>query len=295
MKRFSVFVLSLLSFIIFLFSFSFAQTAKMSVVGKPYKSSTEFSGVRDVNGRICAMFKIISDMDGFSYDSNNGVVKVDDKPGEDRVYVSPDERVLQIYKTGYEPLQIILSEYGVQLHPKEVWVIKLKGSAKTGDLLPVTFLVHPSDAQILVDGKSAQSGTPIKLSKRRHRLRISKQGFKTVSETITVSENKVLFNYSLNEVDLEQVLIKSVPTEARIYLDNIEKGTTDDGFFLYPGQYQLRLSKTGYLEINETITVTEGPSTSSGQAYQNPAKTNSSFLYFPRISYKYFTLHQLMG
>ena len=210
MKRFTHFgrlSAALFSFVIFLFSFSFAQTAKMSIVGKPHKSSTEFSGVRDVNGRICAMFKIISDMDGFGYDSNNGVVKVDDKPVEDRVYVSPDERVLEIYKTGYEPLKLILSEYGIQLHPKEVWVLKLKGSARTGDLLPVTVFVQPQDASITIDGKPVQSGKALKISKGKHRLHIKKDGFKALSKTIDITENNVVFNETLSEVELEQVLI----------------------------------------------------------------------------------------
>ncbi len=127
----------LFSFVIFHLSFSFAQTtgsasslSQMSVLGKPYKSSTEFVGLRDDNGRICAMIKVISDIDGFKYDSYNGVIKVDDKPGEDRVYVSPDERVLEIYKSSYEPLKLILSEYGIQLHPKEVWILKIEGAPK---------------------------------------------------------------------------------------------------------------------------------------------------------------------
>ena len=58
MKRFLLF-----SFVLFLFSSTFAQTTKMSIVGKPVKSSFEFSGVRDVNGRLCAMIKFVSDMD----------------------------------------------------------------------------------------------------------------------------------------------------------------------------------------------------------------------------------------
>ncbi len=256
----------LFSFVFFLLSSAFAQTAKMSVSGKPYKSSSEFSGVSDGNGRLCAMLKIISDMDGFSYDSNNGIVKVVDKPGEDRVYVSPDERVLKIFKSGYEPLQIILSEYGIQLNPKEVWQIKITGQAKTGDLLPVTVFAQPQDAILEVDGQAAISGQTVKLSKGSHKLRISKEGFKSREENISVSEQNVVFNFSLKEVELQQVVIKSVPSEARVYVNSVDEGVTDRGLFKFPGQYQLKLSKTGYVEINETITVTEGPSAGSGQA-----------------------------
>ena len=250
----------LLSFFIFHLSLSSAQTSsisRMSVVGKAQKSVSEFVGVRDGNGRICAMIKVISDMDGFKYDAYNGVVKVDDQPGEDRVYLQPDERVLEIYKSGYEPLKLILSEYGIQLHQKEVWTIRIKGAPKTGDLLPVTIFVKPQDANITIDGKTVQNGKAVELSKGSHRLVIKKEGYKSIAKTISVSKNNVVFNYSLSEVDLQPVQIKSVPGGARIYLDNIEKGLTDDGYFLYPGTYHLKLTKNGYVEINKTITVSE--------------------------------------
>ena len=79
-----------------LMSTSYAQTAKMSVLGTPQKSSSEIVAVRDANGRYAAAIQVISDMDGFSYQANNGVIKVDDRAGEDMVYLSPDERVLKI-------------------------------------------------------------------------------------------------------------------------------------------------------------------------------------------------------
>jgi len=258
MKRFSKTVFYLFTLNFLLSTVLFAQTAKMNIDGKPQKSSDEIVGKRDSNGKFCAAIQVVSDMDGFKYQSYNGLVEVDDQPGRDMVYLSPNERVLEIFKSGFEPLKIILSEYGIQLKERDVWKIKITRQAKIGDLLPVTFFVQPQGAQITVNGKTVSSGQAVKLSKGSHRLSISKQGFKTKTENITVSEQNVVFNYTLNEVELEQVVIKSVPNEARIYLDNIEKGTTDDGFFLYPGNYQLKLSKTGYLEVNKSITVSEG-------------------------------------
>ena len=99
-----------------------AQFDKMEISGNPVKIENEFASARDANGRICAAIKIISDMDGFKYDANNGVVKVEHKPGQDIVFLSPDERVLDIYKTGYTPLKIILSE--VNVHLKSTFVRK---------------------------------------------------------------------------------------------------------------------------------------------------------------------------
>lgn len=104
-----------------------AETSKMQIVGKPEKSKSEIVAVRNANGRFCAAIQVISDMEGFSYDSYNGVVRIDDNPGKDMVYLSPDERVLEIYKTGYEPLKIILYEIGIILKGKDVWMLKISG------------------------------------------------------------------------------------------------------------------------------------------------------------------------
>src|SRR3972149_468775 len=80
------------------------QLSKLHLAGKPEKSATEIVAVKDDNGRFCAAAQVVSDMDGFSYDAYNGVVKVDDQPGRDMVYLQPDERVLEIFKSGYQPL-----------------------------------------------------------------------------------------------------------------------------------------------------------------------------------------------
>ncbi|KAA3620139.1 MAG: PEGA domain-containing protein [Calditrichaeota bacterium] len=237
---------------------TFAQLAQLNLSGTPQKSADEISAVRDANGRFCAAIQVISDMDGFVYQSYNGIVKVDDQPGRDMVYLQPDERVLEIFKSGYQPLKLILSEYGIQLNSKDVWKIIIKGGPKLGDLLPVTIFITPADAQVSVDGKSVQSGKPVDLSKGNHRLRVSKPGFKTIDKNISVSKTKVVFNETLGEVELEQVVISSSPAQATIFLDGAHKGETDRGLFLYPGEYRLKLTKTGYVEIDKTIAVGAG-------------------------------------
>jgi hypothetical protein len=107
---------TLLAFYFVLSTLSQAQStsalAQMRIDGKPQISGSEFVSRRDANGKICAAIQVISDMDGFKYQSYNGIVgDVDDQPGRDMVYLSPNERVLEIFKSGYEPLKIILSEY----------------------------------------------------------------------------------------------------------------------------------------------------------------------------------------
>ena len=233
------------------------QLAQLRVLGKAQKSPDEFVAKRDANGRYCAMIKVISDMEGFQYDAYNGVVAVEDQPGQDLVYLQPDERVLEIFHSGYEPLKLILSEYGIQLKPRQVWSIKISGVGKAANTLPVTFLVQPQDAQIEVDGVAAQHGKPIDLSPGRHQLKIYKEGYRPIEKEIQVSKSQVLFNFTLQEVQLQPVTIKSQPAGAQIYINGVLKGKTDYGFWLYPGDYQLKLSLPGYVEVNQTITVRE--------------------------------------
>ena len=264
---------------VFLAGFCLAQElAQLQIVGKPEKSSTEFVGasIRDINGRICAAVQVISDLDGFTYDAYNDVVKVTAMPGRDMVYLQPDERVLTIFHSGYEPLKIILFEVGIRLEQKAVWVVKISGEKKTGDLLPVTFFIEPSDAKLIVTGKPARSGQPVQLAKGEHRIMVSKEGYRTIDKVINVSENRVVFNETLEEVELQQVIIQSSPSGAKIILDGVEKGLTDRGLFLYPGLYQLRLLLTGYTDIEETLSVREG---SSNQFSYTLTKNSGTFIW----------------
>jgi len=103
----------------------YAQSSGLRIDGRPEKSLDEIVGVKDANGRLCAAIQVVSNMEGFKYDSYNGVVKVDDRPGKDMVYLQPDERVLEIYLSGYGPLKIILSDIGIQLKSKDVWRIRV--------------------------------------------------------------------------------------------------------------------------------------------------------------------------
>ena len=231
---------------------------KMQIVGNPQLLPSEIVGRRDANGRFCAAIKVVSNLKGLSYDSYNGIVgDVAHKPGVDIVFLSPDERVLEVYHSGHQPLKIILSEIGIRLKPKQMWQIKIKGQAAVGDLLPVTFLIKPVDAVVTVDGKRISGGKPADLSKGKHRLKITREGYRTIEKEIRVDKDHVLFNFTLQEVDLVPVTIKSEPSGADIFMNGVNQGQTDRGLWLYPGAYQLKIQLPGYVVVEKTITVVE--------------------------------------
>jgi len=234
----------------------YAQMSSLHIEGQPEKSSDELVGVKDINDRFCAAVQVISDMEGFKYDSYNGVVRVDDNPGEDMVYLQPDERVLKIFLADYEPLKIILSEIGIQLKSKDVWKIRITGE-KILTEIPVTIISNPEGANIYLDDKFLGTGQSFKVATGEHSLRIEKDGFRTISETIIISDSTAFFKYTLRKIEQQLVTIKSNPPEAQIFIDDIDVGRTNKGIFRYPGSYRLRLTKSKYETVEETITIIE--------------------------------------
>ncbi len=251
-------IITLYSFAIF--SIIVAQDlSQLRIVDKPQLVQDGFvsSDIKDANGHICAGIMIVSDLEGFAYESNNGVVKVNRSPGQDIVYVSPDERMVEVYLSGFEPLKIILSEYGVNLESKRIWKFKLTGDKKLVEI-PISIITEPDGVEKIIDGKPSGTGESFKLSTGKHTITLQKDGYRNITEEITVSETSSLFKYALQEVEQRLVTIKSIPTEAIFYIDNVEQGKTNKQVFRYPGQYRLKLTKSKYETIDKVITVTEG-------------------------------------
>ena len=232
---------------------------EMRIVGKGEYLPSELidKTIRDANGEVCAGLVIVSDLDGLTYTAYNEIVKTNRNPGRDLLFIQREERVVTVYKTGFAPLKIILNDYGVKLNSGEVWQLKVTGD-KISSLLPITITVVPSDAKIFFDGKEAFSGKTLQTAIGTHEVTISKKGFRTINEQIEVTQQQVVFTFKLKEIDLQSISITSTPDDAKIYLDNIEKGVTNKGMFLFPSSYTLKLSKSGYLDKEEKIEVAEG-------------------------------------
>ena len=244
----------LLLFILLSAQILYAQN-EMRVVGKGEFQPSELidKSIRDANGEVCAGLIIVTDLTGMRYDSYNGIVKVNQNPGKDFLFLSPDERVVEIFCEGFASLKIVLSDYGIILRKGEVWKLKITGD-KVSDLIPINIVVKPTDAQVYIDDK-LQNNTAIQVSAGSHKIKIIKEGYQTIEENIAVAVGKTLFNYALSEIELVGVQISSVPNGAKIYINGLEKGETNKGLFLYPGVYQLRIIKSGYLDEEEKITV----------------------------------------
>lgn len=241
-------------------TFTLSQKAmEMSVVpnsAKEEPAELVAKEIRDDNGITTAGLIVYSDLKGLTYQSYNGVVKVNKSPGKDFLFLSPDERVVEVYCFGYVPLKIILNEYGIRLRSGQSWSIKVTGEKKL-ELIPVNIIVKPADAKIFIDGKDKESATSHQLTPGKHHLRVERNGYLPYSDSIDVNINNSLFNITLPEQDVIQVTFTSEPKNAKIYINDVERGETDRGLFLLPNKYQIRLSKSGYSDTTVSITVNE--------------------------------------
>jgi uncharacterized protein (TIGR02145 family) len=209
---------------------------------------------KDSNGEICAGLVILTDLTGLNYQSSLGIVKNNQSIGKDFLFLSPSERMVEVFCSGYQPLKIILNEVGIKLKSGEVWQIKITGDKKA-DLISVQINVTPSDADIFIDGNSQSKARTFRLTKGEHQIVISKDGFVEQVKTLYVSEENFVFNYNLLPVLPVLVKFGTVPQDALIYIDNIEKGKTDKDINLKPGNYRVKIFKSGYQEVDQTITV----------------------------------------
>jgi hypothetical protein len=173
---------------------------------------------KDAMGRVCAGILIMTDLTGLAFESNNGVVDVSYQPGRYMVFVSEGERVLDVYKDGFRPLEIILSEYGIYgLKSGQVYQLditsKEKDQAKT---LPVVFNVTPADATIKVGRLQFISGQAQSLPIGENEVVIEKEGYRSIKEKITVDNNNILFTYDMersildNEKEMNEMAFKIV-------------------------------------------------------------------------------------
>lgn len=243
--------------LLILFSFLSAQMKEMHIRGEPEVLPDEIVARRDANGRFCAAIKVVSDMDGLKYNSYNGIVgSIERNPGEDIVYLSSNEQVLIIYKSGYNPKKIILSEEGINLEPRTMWEITLIGEEEASEF-PINIITNPENATIFIDGKEKETKKTHQVSEGEHAIKIIKHGYKKIIDSIEVSESNTLFEYELKELEPVKITIKSNPTAANIFINDVNEGKTNKQLFKYPGEYNLRISKNKYKTINKKINVSE--------------------------------------
>ena len=212
---------------------------------------------KDANNRLVGALIIETDISGLNFEAD--AVRLDQKPGQYILFVSPGQKKVRVLSSNHVPLDIILSEYGIRIKSGEAWKIKITGDKKLTEI-PVNFLIIPEDAVLEIAGKKQNAPyRAIPLKEGNLSVKVSKAGFKTQTRTIEVSAKKNLFEFTLEEIiqELQSVTIRSEPKGADFFVDGINKGQTDKGVFLYPNSYDVKWSLSGYVDVQQTIEVKE--------------------------------------
>lgn len=228
------------------------EIRQLRIISEPELLEDNFVGSNymDANGRICAGIMVVSDMEGFSYDSYNGVVDVNYRVGQDLVFVSPDERVLEIYHTGYEPLKVILVEHGVSLESRRIWKLKVAGdSIQQGNVVIIT---DPPGFSVLFDGLSPGKATPVEIEDQfasYHRIHIEGgPDYYDVDTSVVIDPDQTDTLRVTLKKSYAIAHIYTEPPAASIYINgNKIVKVTPASVRLQPGRSVIRLTKDNYV------------------------------------------------
>jgi len=242
-----------------------SDIATMEVVGEAKKLAGEIildrDDNRDVNGNLTAGLRIISNLAGLTFQSNNGIHKIQQLPGYNLLYLSTNERIVRIFKEGYPPLTIVLNDEGIDLESGEVWEIRVMGEQES-TTEPVRFTVTPANSTIIIDGEEFQiEGTQFdkQLTTGNHFVQVRQDRHEFIDDSISVESNAFnAFSYSLEPISPITVLINSDPQGASIYLNDEpgSRGVTPQRLNIYPGNVKIRLTMPEYSNVEDEFEFT---------------------------------------
>lgn len=229
------------------------QLPQLKVAGRATEETNELVAHenRDANGEGCAGLIVATDLDDLKFDAYNGIVKTDaSNPGRYLLYLSPEERVVTIYKSGYEPLKIVLGDFGLsKMQSGKVWRIKVTG---------VTVYVLDSDplgATVQIDGRVVGE-TPLKdtLDSGEHLVKIQKQKYEDVVYKISLNKPRIAENRKLTR--LKAILkLDTEPTNVRVMLDNREALVTPCEVSLDVGEHTISVHDKYFEDLSKTIDI----------------------------------------
>lgn len=159
---------------------------------------------RDVNGELTAGLRIKTSLDSLVFSSNYGIHKILQDSNSSLLFLSPDERVVTIYREGFQPLELILNDNDISLESGKIWEVQLEEEMEIEkERVPVRFEVNPKVTIILIDGEKHRmesSMLDIKLTPGEHQIMIQKEGYKTIEDRIIISTDVInLFAYELQK------------------------------------------------------------------------------------------------
>ncbi|MCC5917046.1 MAG: PEGA domain-containing protein [Cryomorphaceae bacterium] len=207
-----------------------------------------------------AMILVYSDLEGLDFRSSVGGInqqRYNARANRYEILVNPQRQILFVAARGFIEQRIAL----INPSPKQVhyYLVEERGGQ---DEISVIFLVEPRDAKLYVENIPTEINKTVNVPLGTVKIRIEREGYRTVNSDLLIKAEQVNYEFSLQEVDLELVHIDANESDARVIVNGLEKGVTDNNkrlsLFLYSGDYTIEVQKNGFLTETQAIEVVEG-------------------------------------
>lgn len=146
-------------------------------------------------------------------------------------------------------------------HPSSQYITVVENDNSTVTLTPPTPITGtlsvtslPQGATITIDGHDYGT-TPRQINDLNigfHRVTLSKANYQSDTKSIEIKEDETT-QHSATLSNIAEMTITSSPTGASLYINGEDRGTTPFKGELASGDYQLRLTKPGYLDFSRRV------------------------------------------
>ena len=211
--------------------------------------------IKDYNGDKCSALRVETNVIPELYISGQEIFeKRKVTPSEYYFFLSFRSSMVTFSAEGYTPLYY---QIPLRMEPGLVYKVVLKSiGVDPNNAVNITIISDPPDAEKWLDGELLGTERGFLVQPGEHKLEVKKDGYGSVHKEITVTkENFVFDNIKLQQVEDEQVTIKSEPSGAEVYLNGMRRGVTEAQLYLFPGKYRLKLILSGHFELEEDIEI----------------------------------------
>ena len=228
-------------------------------------ANTHATMVKDKNGEVAALIKVVTTEQGFGFDGGMvGVVEVKQQLGEIWVYVPHGIKRITMKHAKYG----ILRDYYFPIPIEKARTYELvlttprKNNEKDDDIGGNFFILHttPRDAVVYIDGKLQPHKTDGSVSGflpyGEHTYRVEAASHKPQEGTFIMSDEKNEFTIQLSP-NTSKLTVKSPLEGGQIYLNGELKGITEWSELIAPGMYLVELRLEGYKVTTQAITLNE--------------------------------------
>ncbi len=222
--------------------------------------------LKDQNGDVCAIIKVVTTQKGFSFDSGQiGIVKTVDKPSEIWVYIPFGAKRISIS----HPVLGMMRDYQIPISIEKATVYELvlvTGTVTTtvDESIDSQWLVinpDPADAMVFLNDQFVKSGMyQVKLKPGKYSYRVEAPMYRTEAGQVEIKTAKVELMAKLKPTFGSLSVTSEPEQDARVIIDGKlqPKTTPCQSEPLTAGEHNIQVVKDMYRPSFQKVTVSEG-------------------------------------